>query len=144
MYLLKCYLCIICLVVSVISICKSVNLTCDCFLHKSHYMSKSTLCVSIAMHLIFVRVFACQTSKTCKKLCQNYTLLLGGTRPSKVSVFLKTRSRDRVQSTLPWGVETQKIGDLFSRFWALGTGTQGHFILGAGLRADRNSQNLGQ
>ena len=41
------------------------------FLHKSHYMSKSKVCVSIDVHFICVWVFACQILKSCKKFVKN-------------------------------------------------------------------------
>ena len=65
-FLPKCHLNVICLVVRVISVCKVLIDAWFFFLHKSHYMSISKLCMSIDMHFIFVRVFACQISKTCK------------------------------------------------------------------------------
>ena len=52
---------------------------CGFFLHKSHYVSNSKSCVSIDLHYIFVQVVACQMLKTCKKLCQKYTLVWGWT-----------------------------------------------------------------
>ena len=71
----KCHLNVICLIVRVISFCEASIDVSFFFLHKSHYVSKSKLCVSIDVHFIFVRVFACQISKTCKFFCQKHTLI---------------------------------------------------------------------
>jgi len=38
------------------------------FLHKSHYISKSKLCVSIDVLCFWVQVFACQMAKTLSKI----------------------------------------------------------------------------
>ena len=50
------------------------QLTCCFFLHKSHYMSKSKMCMSIDVKFIFVQVFACQNVKSLQTLWQKYTL----------------------------------------------------------------------
>ena len=42
------------------------QLKCGFVLNKSHYMSHSKLCGSIDAHSLFVQVFVCQMSKTCK------------------------------------------------------------------------------
>ena len=47
------------------------QLTCGLFLHKSLYITKSKLCVSIDVQSIFVQVFVCQMSKTCKSFVKN-------------------------------------------------------------------------
>jgi hypothetical protein len=51
--------------------CHMPSNTCGFLLHKSHYMSKSKLCMSIDMHFNFVPVFVCQISKTCKNFVKN-------------------------------------------------------------------------
>jgi len=63
-FFLRCHLNVTCLLVCVISISK-VSINVWFFLHNSHYMSKSKLCVSIDVQFIYVQVFACQMSKTC-------------------------------------------------------------------------------
>ena len=69
-FLLKCELNVTCLVVRVISISK-VSIDVCLFLHESHCMSKSKLCVSIDVQFIFLQVFTCQMSKTCKNFVKN-------------------------------------------------------------------------
>ena len=59
--------------------CHSISkcqLKCGIFLHESHYMSNSTSCISNDMHFIFMQVFACQMSKTCKNFVKTYTLTI--------------------------------------------------------------------
>ena len=41
------------------------------FLHESHYMSNSTLCVLNDVHFKIVQVFVCQMSKTCKNFVRH-------------------------------------------------------------------------
>ena len=75
-FLLNCHLIVTCLVVRVI-ISFEVTIDIKKFLHKSHYMSKFVLCVSVNVQFLFVQVFACQMFKTLQKLCQKYTLVRG-------------------------------------------------------------------
>ena len=49
----------------------SVNWRVVFFGHKSHYMSKSKLCMSINMRFNYVQVFACQMSKTSKNFVKH-------------------------------------------------------------------------
>ena len=70
-FLLKCHHNVTCLVVHDMSICKVSIDMCGFFPPKSHYMSKSKSCVSIAMQLIFVQVFECQIAKTCKNFVKH-------------------------------------------------------------------------
>ena len=70
-FFLKCHFNVTRLVVRVISISKVSIDVWFFFLHKSHYMSKSTLCVSIDVHFIFMQVFVCQMSKICKNFVTN-------------------------------------------------------------------------
>jgi hypothetical protein len=50
---------------------------CGCFLHKSHSMAKSNLCVSIDMQFIFCASFCMSNVRNLQKLCQKYTLMAG-------------------------------------------------------------------
>jgi hypothetical protein len=61
------------------------QLTCGFILDKSHYMSKSKLCVSIDVHFIFVQVFACQNAKTCNFFLVKHTLSPTSTLASQLS-----------------------------------------------------------
>ena len=70
----KCHLIVTCLVVRVILI-SNVSIDIWFFLHKSHHMSNSILCVSIAVHF-FVHFFCVSNVKNLQnlqKLCKIYT-----------------------------------------------------------------------
>ena len=73
-FLLKCHLNVTCLVVRVVSISKASTNVWVSFLHKSHNMSKSKLCMSIDVHFIFCASFCISNAKNLQKLCQKYTL----------------------------------------------------------------------
>jgi len=63
------------------------------FLHKSHYMSKFRLCLSVDMHLIlFLRFFACQISKTCKNFVKNTHCYKSYTNAQEVFGHSQSRS----------------------------------------------------
>ena len=67
---LKCHLYVTCLVIRDVSICK-VSIDVWFFLHKSYFMSKSKLGMSIDLYFVFVQVLACQVSNTCKNFVKN-------------------------------------------------------------------------
>jgi hypothetical protein len=73
-FFLKCCRNVTCLIVCAISIGKVSIDVWFFFLHKSHYMSKSKLCVSIDMHFYSCASICMSNIKNLQKLCQKYTL----------------------------------------------------------------------
>jgi hypothetical protein len=71
-FLLKCHLNVTCLIIHRILIL-NVSIGVYFFLHKSHHMSNSKLCISIHMHFLCVQVFPCQMSKTYKNFVKTHT-----------------------------------------------------------------------
>ena len=70
--LLKCHLNVTCIVVHVTTI-SYLSIGVWFFLHKSHYVSNSKLCMSIELPF-FEATFACLVSKKIQNLCQKYTM----------------------------------------------------------------------
>ena len=71
---LKCHLNVTCLVICDVSICK-VSIDVWFFLHKSYFMSKSKLGMSIDLYFVFCASFGVSSVKHLQKLCQKYTLV---------------------------------------------------------------------
>ena len=65
-----CHLIVTCLVIHVFSI-SNVSIDVWFFLNKSHYLSNSTLCVSIDM-----QIFVCVKCQNLQIFCKNCTLLI--------------------------------------------------------------------
>ena len=74
-----CHLIVTCLVIHVFSI-SNVSIDVWFFLNKSHYLSNSTLCVSINMQFfvcLFLRaIFVCVKCQNLQIFCKNCTLLI--------------------------------------------------------------------
>ena len=79
LFFLECHLNVICMVASQYVSFQFLKCQwmCDIFLHKSHYMSNSKVCVLINVHFYLCANFCMSKVKNCKKkkLCQKYTLL---------------------------------------------------------------------